>query len=137
MEAISLINAVSDVEPRVVRQLVSAQKIAEWSTAILSKITEKCEFGEGIQYGNDNDEPLPPEDYEEWSTDSSRVVERAAQFYEWSGGEEPEALHNLRHLLDSVERPPDPEDDEPEEPERSSGVSSSDYWTLEKMFEDL
>jgi len=135
-QSISLINALSEVEPRVVRQLVSTQKMAEWSTLILSSTKEQSESGEAIQYGNDHREPVSPDDYEEWSNESERIVERATQFYEWSGGQEPEALNDLRQLLESVERPADPEDDQAEEPKQPSSVSSSSFWTLEKIFED-
>ncbi len=129
MQSISLINALSEVEPRVVRQLVSAQKIAEWSTVILSSIREQSESGEAIQYGNDHREPVSPDDYEEWSNESERMIQRATEFYEWSGGEESEALLDLRQLHESVERPPHPDEYEADEPEQSPSFSSSTYWT--------
>jgi len=49
MDSIVLVNALSEVDIRVVRQLVSAQNISQWSAVLAWSLKEKCEAGDGIQ----------------------------------------------------------------------------------------
>jgi hypothetical protein len=137
MDSIVLVNALSEVEIGVVRQLVSAQTISQWSAVLAGSLNEKCEAGDEIQAGNDMGEPYDPDDYEHWLTESQTLVKVAVDFCEWSACEEPEELPRLRSLVDRVDRPPDPEVPEDEEREHGRLSSPSSYWTLERMFEDL
>lgn len=43
MESIFLLNALSKIEARVVRQFISAQKIDELSTILSTRLAEECE----------------------------------------------------------------------------------------------
>jgi hypothetical protein len=116
---------------------VSAQKIGEWSVVLIRRLKKECERGEDIEVQNDGDEPYDPDDYEEWVSESQTLVEITTDFSEWSGWDEPEELLRLRHLIDSVERPPDLDVPGDEVREYSGPSSPSSYWTLERMFEDL
>ena len=136
MDAILLINVLSEIDIRVVRQLVAAQKIGEWSAVLIGRLEEQCERGDDIQAHND-DEPYTPDEYEEWLTESQTLVEIASVFYKWSGREEPDDVPRLRHLVEHVDRPPEPYAPEDEDREYSGPSDPSSYWTLERMFEDL
>ena len=137
MDSIVTVNALSLVDTRVVRQLVSEVNLDKWSCALIERLEEVCGTGDEIQANNDGEDPFDPDVYENWLTESKTLVRDASEFYEWSAREEPEKLSLLRSLVDSVDRPPDP--DVPEDEDREYGYisSPSSYWTLERMFEDL
>ena len=136
MDSVVLVNALSEVDIRVVRQLVSAQNIGQWSAVVTARLDESCNAGDEIQANNDSD-PNHPDEYEQWLTESQTHVKVASDFFDWSGREEPEALGRLMSLVNSVDRPPDPDRPEDEEQEHGGSSSPSSYWTLERMFEDL
>lgn len=137
MDSVVLVNALSAVDIRVVRQLVSAQNIGQWSAVVTARLGESCDAGDEIQANNDSGDPSDPDDYEHWLTESQTLVKVASDFFDWSGREEPEALGRLMSLVNSVDRPPDPDGPEEEEQEHGGSSSPSSYWTLERMFEDL
>lgn len=137
MDSLRLVNALSVVDIGVVRQLVSEQKIGEWSELIVSRLQERCEGGDDIQEHSDREEFYDPDDYEEWLTESRSLLEAARGFFEWSGGDEPDELSRLTYLVDTVEKPPDPDIPPYEERESYRPASPSSFWTLERMFEDL
>ena len=135
--AIRLVNVVSEIEPRIVRQLVSRGKIKMWSAELEAILKEKCSDGEDIDAANSSDEPHSPDDYYEWRSASEAIVELAYKFYGWTDENAPDELGRLDHFIKNVERPPDPES--PDDGDRAyiRESSESSYWTLERMFEDL
>ncbi|MGA2181536.1 MAG: hypothetical protein ABSH47_00775 [Bryobacteraceae bacterium] len=143
-ESILLMNALSEVDIRVVRQLVSAQVLNEWSEILEGTIKENCEIGEDIEARSDDldlpsesDEPSLRDKYDQWSSESEETIAAATGFYGWSGRQEPADLSQLRELTSRVDRPPYPDTSDEDDREYGRSTSPSSYWTLERMFEDL
>jgi len=141
MGGIRLVNALSAVDIRVVRQLVPRQKIKEWLAVLTGRLEDECATGDEIQTYND-DEPFDPHafsdcpNYEDWLSTSENAIDATTDFCDWSDCEQPEELSQLKRLLNTVDTPTDrsaPEEDR----EYVRVASPSAYWSLERMFEDL
>ena len=137
MTSISIISVLSEIDIRVVRQLVSGEKLDEWSVSLGERLSEQRREGEDIQSRDDDVDPYPPDDYDDWLAASERVISIADDFYRWSGRKELDDLGNLKDLIENVDRPSEPEEDEHNESRYVRATSPANYWTLERMFEDL
>ena len=132
MGAILLANALSEIDLRVLHQLVPMRTIERWSSALIEELSDKCSVGDSI-----DQESWQPDEYDEWLKESNRLVFIAGAFYRWCGVEEPEEMIRLGELMVVVERPVEPDVFLDEDHEVSRIPTASNYWTFERMFEDL
>jgi len=137
LDSVLVVNILSEIDIRVVRQLVSAKKMEEWSDSLTDRLREKCGEGEDIERSNDDRDSYDPDRYDDWLAGAERLIPIARDFYQWSGLQEPAELRDLGHLTDVVEKPRDPEPDDLDDSEYVRDPGPSNYWTLEKIFEDL
>jgi hypothetical protein len=128
VDALRLANLLRDFEPIIVRQSISTSLIECWSETVSREAHLLITKGESI------DEDSDPDDYDRWHAEASKVLSAAHVFYTWSGVHEIEELSELKELLGAVDRPNEPEGPEPDE---ETYVGLGDFWTVERIFEDL
>ncbi len=135
--AIRCVNALYTVDPRTVSQLVRTPKITEWSEWIQDTLEKLCSQAEEFRAASDAGEPYDADDYDGWREECRDIEEVATAFYGWSRVSESAKLSDLRLLIQITIRPPDRsygDDDEQIDP---GAATPSEYWTLERIFEDL
>ena len=122
--------------PIVVKQIVPPVRIAMWCSELRAGVEELVNKGRELEaVYEDGPETLDPDEYSDWHSSSEDLIATANQFYSASEHEFPDNVKTLESLVDSVPCPP--EDNEPEEEYYKERESDSEYWTIERMFEDL
>jgi hypothetical protein len=128
-DAIALITFIHAHEPLIVKQSVSPTLVGVWQGSLVEYLFEASQRSEDVQ-GTDGD----PSEYDEWHSESERLVGTAQEFSDLAEIGLLEGLDRLKAILESAERPPEMgESTNYEEPQ----AASEKYWTVERIFEDL
>ncbi len=72
-------------------------------------------------------------DYDSWYSDVDGLVTLIDGFYKWVPFEVPDGLETLKELMETVVSPREPDF----EYNDFNGETGGEYWTIERMFEDL
>lgn len=137
---IAAASAIEPNEPLVLRQLVSRFEIEKWKKSILEQLENLTDQGSSYLSAAEREALYDPEEYSDWYGESEKLVSLATDFCDAFRVQVPEDLDRLKSLMDDVPAPSD-EDPDPEgnEFDRSAGdrTSEREYWSVERMFEDL
>lgn len=128
IESVRLFTLIRKCEPLVARQKVSPSSVDLLKSVLAEEIADMVTQGE--EFGQQDD----PDEYDYWHNKATEVAETAQEFLESYGIQEIERLSHLNELLESVERPHDRTEDEKED---RDWTVPGDYWTVERIFEDL
>ena len=73
-------------------------------------------------------------DYDTWYSDADGLVTLIDGFYKWVPFfDVPDGLETLKELMKNVVLPREPDSDH----DYFNGETGGEYWTIERMFEDL
>ncbi len=128
ISSITLVNVIARFEPMVMRQKISKKAAEGWEQILESTLVELIEVGAQFEEGED------PQDFDEWHSDAEACIAAASEFCSWRQIEEIEGTRALQRLYDTVEAP---EQHNQDDEEYSWPRGQEDYWTVERIFEDL
>jgi len=84
-----------------------------------------------------NEDTIDTHEYSVWFDESEEVLDLSAEFFDAFSYSTPSDLDELKDLVDRVPRPDDDTDSEHDYPDERFAVRDRDYWSIERMFEDL
>lgn len=132
-ETIRFFSCLSINEPLIFRQTFGAKLDSRLNSLVVSGLRERCQQGKNHQRTIYEDYEDERGAYETWRDGAKQNLEIAHIYYTFSAFSEPEELLELEELIDSVFSPEAPREDWEEEQEREP----EEYWTIERLFEDL
>lgn len=139
--AISLAGCLSAHEPLIFKQVFSHELDRKWNDFIISRLRECCKQSEDIEdisymhYDSYEDYEIGLSAYDEWHDEADELLQLADTFYSFSGLQEANEFSDLQELFDTLESPSEPLE-VPYEDYEAHHVCK-DYWTIERLFEDL
>jgi hypothetical protein len=124
-------------EPMLVRQVASKVDLDRWQQALVKRMGESCSTGEEYE-GLAGEGELAQDDYDSWFAEAEEVVDLSREFLPAFNYPLPAEFARLKDLMETVERPPDRDsrDYDSDDRMRSSNIEA-EYWTIDRMFEDL
>jgi antitoxin component HigA of HigAB toxin-antitoxin module len=128
MHSIALVSLIGRYEPMIMRQKASRKNTDAWRQILERRLNHLTEIGSQFKRGEE------PQDFDEWHSDVKAYLATAEEFSSWRQIEEIEGMSVLRHLYDSVTAP---ERSESDEEEYFPSSSQENYWTIDRIFEDL
>lgn len=142
IDAIQLFHLMATYEPIFFKQVFSKELADRWKEEIVSRLEDSRNFGDdidGISTKNREEYDEKYAEFDDWKSEAEELLENAFLFYEFSKIEEPAALENLDNLVNNITEPLEPEDEEDEEEriDYETDIPSENYWTIERLFEDL
>jgi hypothetical protein len=133
IDVINCANTLVLIDPLTVKQTIPPKAVQDWCEGLERQLNERVHLGESID--SDTGE-FQPEDYDDWRTESRQLLKTADAFYNWAIIDPPSAFGELENLIEIVSRPADEAvDQEPDDDYRPS--TSTMYWSIERLFEDL
>jgi hypothetical protein len=127
-ESIRLVNVVHDAEPVVVKQKITSAQLNDWTHDLEALAAGLTQEGSNFDVGDD------PDEYDLWEFRARRFLGTAQAFASWSPAGSVNGLAALESVLEEGRRPPERDPDDYREEELPV---SGDYWTLQRLFEDL
>jgi hypothetical protein len=128
ISSIKLLNVIAEWEPLLSRQKVSQKSIEQWSRVLKDNVTKLIDIGTEFEAGDE------PQDYDEWHSEVRAVLDATAEFRRWAHIGNLEGFSRLSDLYETVEQPGREENDDGEDYAPGDG---DNYWTIERLFEDL
>lgn len=115
-------------------QSISREVLTRWSNTLEHQLKEKVDLGAALAH-----EPyvFTQDDYESWASEAADLLGTADAFHNWVRLDPPAAQSELENLIETVECPPEPEPDPEPDYDEPSPRGLGDYWTIERLFEDL
>jgi len=123
-------------EPMLVRQVASPADLDRWARSLTGRLEACCRTGETYRDRATSGE-LDTNDYDDWYGDSEEVLELATEFFRSFAHPLPDDLTALEELREAIDRPAERDDDSEPYDREASGRLEREYWTVERIFEDL
>jgi hypothetical protein len=124
-------------EPMLVRQVASSSDLDRWHQALVQRLSDSCTVGEEYE-GLAGDGELSPDDYDAWLDEAQEIVDLGEGFFAAFNYPRPAEIASLRSFIRDIERPPDADNRDYESDDQGrSGHADPEYWTIERIFEDL
>ena len=131
------LSVVARNEPMLVRQVASRLDLDRWRASLADRVEGSLRTG--VEHRDSaGDGELDVDDYDDWYFEAQEILDLAAQFYSSFGYPIPNDSVRLKDLMEDFERPTEKDDDDSKTLDRAkSAVSERDFWTIERIFEDL
>ncbi|MCK4233767.1 hypothetical protein KAX75_05025 [candidate division WOR-3 bacterium] len=141
-DSIQLFDLLSTYEPIFFNQVFSKELADQWGEEIASRLEDCRNSGndiDGIVSSSREEYDEKYAEFDDWRSEAEELLENAFLFYEFSEIEGPAALENLDNLVNNIAEPLEPEDEEDEEEgiDYEPDIPLENYWTIERLFEDL
>ncbi|MCK4395038.1 hypothetical protein KAW96_00395 [candidate division WOR-3 bacterium] len=143
INAIQLFHLLATYEPIFFKQVFSKELADQWNKEIVLRLEDCQNIGDdidGISTENREDYDEKYAEFDDWMWEAEELLKNSMLFYDFSKIEKSDALTALENLVDNITPPFEPEDQEDEEEERIDyeiDNPSENYWTIERLFEDL
>jgi hypothetical protein len=131
------LSVVAKNEPMLVRQVASRVDLDRWRASLADRLEESLRTG--VEHRDSaSDGELEVDDYDQWYFEAQEILDLAAQFYNSFAYPLPNDSVRLKDVMEDFERPAEKNDDDSETFDRAKSAGSErDFWTIERMFEDL
>jgi len=146
LDGLRFIYLLSVNEPIVFKQVFSQKLAQQWNKSLITKLDEysgEGEYLDNISTGDKYDYEEKYSAYVNWKEKAEDLLELATIFYSFSQIQQPDEFSAFEDLLENISPPQQPEEEEEEEEEEDTTYkyktdkSDKEYWTIERLFEDL
>ncbi len=134
---VSALSVVGRNEPMLARQIASRSDIERWHQTLVERLTESFSTGEDYE-GLASEGEVRQDDYDSWFAQAEDTVGLVEEFFTAFNYPLPTEVARVKSLMEDIDRPPDPDSRDYEPSERSaSGRPDPDFWSIDRLFEDL